>query len=95
MHRIILGFLLFVVDSSRSAVFCFIGGKHLLPAALARNAYAVVFTLDRYEVADDDNFIALIIYSSERDNALEIVIVADPGEAVPVVVMLPEGGFSR
>jgi len=82
VHGVVFGEFLFVVKTA-AAEADFVGGEDLLVGSLVWDSYAVIFSLDGDEIADCDDFSAFVVDSSERYYALEVVVVANPGETVP------------
>ncbi len=65
-----------------------LGVEYLLIYAVNRNTYAVVLTGNGLEVTYAEDFAAVLGNTSERDNAVLIVVESYPLEAVPVIVVL-------
>ena len=81
---------LVAVALARPAEFQRIGVENLPHLACARHADAVFRLLLRREVDNGDNIRAVLRDAAEGDDVVAVVLVADPLEAVPVGVLLPE-----
>ena len=76
------------VADSCAAELLSLGVEYLLIYAVNRNAYAVVLTGNGLEVTYAEDFAAVLGNTSERDNAVLLVVESYPLETVPVMVVL-------
>ena len=89
MHAVFIGLDLFQCSAAAAECNC-IRIKHQRIGALIGNADLIVFSADRYKIAHGDDLIAAVINAAERDDTLPVVIVRDPAEALPRIIILPE-----
>ena len=75
-----------------TAVDLIVGVEYLSVYAVVRHADEVVLSVHRLEVADNDDVVAFLVDTSERDNGLLIVVMVDPVEAFPCEVDLMHAG---
>ena len=73
-----------------SAEFCIVRAKNTPVAARARYADAVIFTIHRYKIADRYYLIARFVDPSEGNDALAVIVIRYPAEAVPRIIYFPK-----
>ena len=90
---LLLGFQLTVCADAVSAEGFVIGIEDHLVGAFLFNAERVVFSCDGRKVADADDFVLVVVDSSEYQNGVFVVVADAPLEAVPAVILLPHSGI--
>ena len=89
MHRNFLGLHLFQCRTASVEAFR-VGIEYQCIGACIRHADPVVLSADRHEIADRDDLIAAVVNAAECDHALPVIVIGDPAEALPRVVVFPE-----
>ena len=92
MHGHVLGLDGLAVGHPAAAELLGVGGEDLGPGAPEGHADAVVLPLYRHEVAHRHQLPAVLGLPAEGDDALLVVVVGDPLEALPGEVDLPQLG---
>ena len=82
----------FLFRDAAAAVDCCICIEYHLVSAFLRQPDLLVVALHRAEVADGDDLVSVVVNTPEGDDALLIVVVGDPAESLPGIVILPECG---
>ena len=95
MHRFIHGADVAAVRKARAAKLRSVGSKHLFVNARVRHADAVILAADRQEIAHGNQLVALTVKAAERNDALAVVVVRDPREALPREIDLPQLGTAE
>ena len=91
MHAEFIGLDLFQ-GIAASAEFHSIGIEHELIGSCIRDTDLIILALDRNEIAHSDDLLTVVVDAAERDYALTVVIVGNPAEAFPRIVVFPERG---
>ena len=76
--------------NTRAAEFDSVRVEHEFISSLERNTDPVIMPLYGNEIAHSNDFVAVIVDSSECDNALLVVVVGDPTETAPRIIILPK-----
>ena len=90
---LLLGFQLTVCADAVSAESFVVGIEDHLVGAFLFNAERVVFSCDGRKVADADDFVLVVVDSSENEDGVFVVVADAPLEAVPAVILLPHSGI--
>ena len=88
MHFLSVRYNVLTVSDTRTAETLVIGVKYLGINTVLRNAYVVILSEHRLEVADTDYSVAALVNTLESKNALGVVVVVNPLEALPREVNL-------
>ena len=80
----------FLFGDAAAAVDCRIRVEYSLIPALFGNADFVIVPLYRTEVADRNDLLSVVVAAAECNDALLVVVVGDPAESLPRVVVLPQ-----
>ena len=62
---------------------------------LLRDTKAVTVALNRSEVADGNDIVALVVGAPEDDHILGVIVVYQPLETIPAVIDFPHSGISQ
>ena len=89
MHTVLIGLDLFQRGTAAAECNC-IGIEYQRIGAFIRHADLIIFSADRNEIADGDDLIAAVVDPSECDNTLPVVIIGNPAEALPGIIILPK-----
>ena len=93
MHRNLLRKDDLLLRDAGSTIADVVRIEYNLIILLLRYTKTVAVALDRSEVADGNDIIALVVGAPEDDHILGVIIVYQPLEAVPAVVDFPHRGI--
>ena len=93
VKSLLFGFQLTVRADTVSAERFVVGIEDHLVCSLLFDAERVVFSCNRSEIADADDFVFALVNSSEYQNGVFIVVADTPLKAVPAVILLPQSGI--
>ena len=91
MHRGLFGIDTRVIDAL-AAETGKVSREDFVITSASRNADPVILTGYRREVADNNDFIALLIPAQERDDVLFRVVAGQPVKAIPAAIQFPHCG---
>ena len=90
---VVLGFDLSAIGKPAAAVDHSVRREDLFINPRIRGANAILLAQDRQEIAHHHELVALFVKPAESDDALGVIVVGDPGEALPGEVHLPQRGM--